>query len=99
MKRNEYMWVVLMEECAEVQQAAAKILRFGREDSHPDRLDETNEQQLSIEFYQLVAVMEELQEQQLIGRLTCDEINQIKKDKRDKVKHFLKYSQDGGFVE
>ena len=54
--------LITIEECAEVQQALAKIMRFGAKDHHPEAPTETNEEQLLTEFYQLTAMMEELQE-------------------------------------
>lgn len=35
MTTDEYLLVTLIEECAEVQQAATKILRFGNDSSNP----------------------------------------------------------------
>jgi len=35
-KQHEYLLTCLMEECAEVQKAATKALRFGLDDRGPD---------------------------------------------------------------
>lgn len=57
MRKNEYLALVAMEECAEIQQALSKAIRFGFEDHHPSRVDETNEEQMLTEFYQLTAMI------------------------------------------
>lgn len=53
MNQEEYLLVCLMEESSEIAQAAAKSLRFGLDDTHPNRPTETNELDLLTEYYQL----------------------------------------------
>jgi hypothetical protein len=96
MKKEEYLAVVAMEECAEIQQALSKAIRFGFEDHHPLRADETNEEQMLTEFYQLTAMIEELQKQGIIEGFNKDKITQIKQDKIDKVYHYMNYSKQQG---
>ncbi|MDT2849268.1 hypothetical protein P7H60_08830 [Vagococcus carniphilus] len=94
MKRSEHLLVCLMEECAEVQQAVAKSLRFGLEDHHPKRPDLTNEAEILTEFYQLVAVMDLLQEEEMISSLSEVEVERIKKRKLEKLDEYMEYSRN-----
>lgn len=47
MIKKEYLSLVAMEECAELQQALFKSLRFGFDDHHPNREEQSNEYQVS----------------------------------------------------
>lgn len=84
---TNYLLVCLMEESAEIAQAAAKSIRFGLDDSHPERVGETNEDDLLEELYQCIAVVEMLQENKNLKTLTNEEIQCIKnkKKKDDKI--------------
>lgn len=93
MKEQEYLMIVAMEECAEVQQALSKSLRFGLEDTHPETPELSNEKQVLIEFYQLCATIEMLQKKQILQTLPVSEIDRIKSQKIKKVAHFMKYSK------
>ncbi|MHC5226644.1 nucleoside triphosphate pyrophosphohydrolase family protein [Enterococcus sp. LJL99] len=94
MNKKEYLALVTMEECAELQQALSKSLRFGFDDHHPEKIAQNNEQQVLEEYYQLVAMMEELQEQKIVTRLSEGEIQQIKVAKIKKVYQYMEYSAD-----
>ncbi|ALS03228.1 hypothetical protein ATZ33_00305 [Enterococcus silesiacus] len=99
MRKNEYLTLVAMEECAEIQQALSKAIRFGFDDHHPSRADETNEEQILTEFYQLTAMMEELQKQGIIESFTQAKIDQVKQDKIEKVYKYMDYSVKKGLLE
>lgn len=60
MDMREHLLVCLAEECAEVQQATTKALRFGLKDGYPGT-DRTNEGDLFRELDDLFAVVEMLQ--------------------------------------
>lgn len=94
MKRNEHLLVCLMEECAEIQQAVAKSLRFGLKDYHPERPNLTNETEILTEFYQLVAVMDLLQQEKAIITLSEVEIEKIKNRKLEKLDEYMEYSRN-----
>lgn len=96
MTQEEYLLVCLMEECSEISQAAAKALRFGLEDTHPERVDKTNELELLTEFYQLLTVMDMLQENGKIKNFSPTEIQEIKDKKKSKLIEYMSYSQDKG---
>lgn len=93
MKKNEYLALVAMEECAEVQQALSKAIRFGFKDYHPSRVDESNEEQMLTEFYQLTAMIEELEKQGAIKCFSEEKITKIKQDKIKKVYKYMDYSK------
>ena len=54
MNRQEHLLVIVAEECAEIQHAIAKALRFGLEDIGPEA-ESTNAQQIHNEFNDLPA--------------------------------------------
>lgn len=56
MTKNENLLVTLMEECAELQQAVSKALRFGMDGCRPGSPERNNEHDIMVEYYQLVAV-------------------------------------------
>ncbi len=91
-----YLLVCLMEESAEIAQAAAKSIRFGLDDSHPERMGETNEEDLLEELYQCIAVVEMLQENKNLKILTNEEIRCIKNKKKEKMIKYMSYSKEKG---
>lgn len=60
MTKNENLLVTLMEECAELQQAVSKALRFGVDTCYSLQSELTNEHNIMVEYYQLISVMEML---------------------------------------
>ena len=92
MNTNDYLSIVTMEECAELQQALSKALRFGFDDHHPEMPEQSNEQQVLEEYYQLVSMMEELQKRKIIHSLSEQEVQQIKEGKIKKVYQYMEYS-------
>lgn len=60
MTKGENLLVTLSEECAEIQQAVSKSLRFGLENYNPVTPKLTNEKDIMTEYYQLITVMEML---------------------------------------
>ena len=96
MNKIENISVTVMEECAEIQQAVSKTLRFGHDSCNPLTPDTNNAQSILIEYYQLQAMMELLfSETGLDKYFTADEVSKIKTDKTDK---FLRYQEmfEGG---
>lgn len=84
---NDYereLLVILMEECAEVTQAASKLLRFGKE-NHPDT-GLSNSLVLATEVGDLEAVMDMTREAGLIDRETIGNANMRK---RERLAYFM----------
>jgi hypothetical protein len=94
MTKLENLYIVVMEECSEMQQSISKILRFGENNSHPNRLDSTNAKELLTEYYQLQAVMEMIIEQGVLGNISEDEIADIKFGKRRNVRAYMHLSEE-----
>lgn len=89
MSEMEYLLATTAEEGAEVIQAATKAIRFGLQNHHPDRPEATNEAELLTEVYQLVAVVEMLQERGLVKTLPAEVIEGIKATKKEKVSFYM----------
>jgi len=68
MNRIEYLLGVVAEEATETAQAALKALRFGLDDHHPDN-DIPNREKLVIEYNQLQASMQLLDEAMVMSGL------------------------------
>jgi len=95
MDKNELYYLKLIEECAEVQQRAAKLLQFGENERQASAFakgitstippsDKTNKERLAEEITDLQAII------RLLGfpDVTKAQI----KHKRDRVEHYAKYS-------
>ena len=65
MNTTEHLLVCLAEECAEVQQAVAKALRFGLQGGYSGA-DATNAQDIAREVSDLIAVVQLLEERGII---------------------------------
>ena len=72
MNNTEHLLTCLMEECAEIQKAAAKALRFGLDDHAPDS-GSTNADDISTEIIDLLAVIEMLKEENIISVINSHE--------------------------
>lgn len=90
MTKIEYLLICLMEEAAEIQQAAAKALRFGLANHHPDR-KATNCMELSREIGDLHAVTEMLNKEHALDTSTMLDAA-LKKSA--KVERFMEVSRD-----
>ncbi|MFW8054257.1 hypothetical protein [Vagococcus fluvialis] len=98
MNLEEYLLVSLMEECAEITQGAAKALRFGLDDCHPDRPNETNEQDILVEMYQLQMVFEKLIKENIITDLPENMKDIIKEKKIRKIEEYIEYAKEKGKI-
>ena len=94
MNNIENLLVITAEECAEVQQAISKALRFGVDNYYEEQC--TNATQIMTEYYQLQAMVEELQKHQVLPYLTYSDIFNIKKSKIEKVNHYNEESRKCG---
>lgn len=93
MNRTEHLLVCLAEECAEVQQAISKALRFGLDDGYPGQTT-TNAQDIGREFIDVVAVMEMLVDTGVITLYP----NRLARtaQKKNKVEEWMAYSEQRG---
>ena len=69
--------VILMEECAEVTQAASKLIRFGKENrpspDNPDILGLSNSEILGLEIGDLYEVVENLMDRKIVTQRAIDD--------------------------
>ncbi len=81
---------ILMEEAAEVQQRASKILRFGRDEVQPGQ-DLTNKVRLSGEVGDFLALVDEAK---AAGLLDVDTITEAVRLKRVKLRIFMQHEPE-----
>lgn len=94
MNNIENLLVITSEECAEIQQAVSKSLRFGLDNSYEKQ--PANAVQIMTEYYQLQAMIEELQKRMILPYFTYDTIFDIKKSKIEKVNYYNEESRECG---
>lgn len=90
MNTQEHLLVCLMEECAEVQKCASKILRFGAHDHYPSK-PRDNTEDLLYELIDLLAVIDMVEG--LPGLLLP---SARIKDKQNKVRKYMEYARNCG---
>ena len=91
MNLTDMLLVHIAEEAGEIIQAVGKSLRFGLYDKYPD-VPRTNREDLQLELTDIFAIAELLQDQgvlQPFDRVAIDA-------KKEKVRRFLKYSEQCG---
>jgi len=89
----EHLLVCLIEECAEVQKAVSKALRFGLDDHAPDNPTITNDIDIANECVDLLAIIEMLRDENIIPSQNTSQMLQAKKDK---VAKYMKYAEERG---
>lgn len=94
MNNTENLLVIASEECAEIQQAISKALRFGLDNYYGEQ--PTNKMQIVTEYYQLQAMIEELQKRMILPYFTHEAIFDIKKSKMEKVNYYNEESRRCG---
>ena len=98
MNKTEHLLTCLMEECAEIQKAAAKALRFGLDDHAPNS-DSTNGEDISTEIIDLLAVIEMLKEEKIIPDVCPHNLELLITKKKEKVKQYMNYAKERGIME
>lgn len=93
MNRVEHLLVCLAEECAEVQQAIAKALRFGLDDGYPNG-SASNAQDIVREFVDLISVAEMLEAEGVLV-LPPNKLARVEQ-KKIKVSHYMEYAKERG---
>lgn len=94
MKQFENLLVTVSEECAEIQQAVSKALRFGLSNHHPDRPNVTNADEIVTEYYQLSALITSLQQNGVLPTPSDYEIGIIMHEKLRSVAKWQEVSFD-----
>lgn len=95
MKKNQFLLLKLMEECAEVIQRAAKQIQFGKDEVQKDR-EESNQQRLKGELLDLVSVAILLINDGEIPQWSHGELVDAALVKTAKMQRYLKLSADLG---
>lgn len=85
MNQTENLLVNIAEECAEIQEAVAKALRFGLKNHHPDDASgdttSTNGYQIYKEYLQLSYLIRQAVSLDILPFLTANEVEKIKSEK------------------
>ena len=90
MTKREYLYTVLMEEAAEVSQAASKIMRFGEQAYNPaDKEMKDNLAILYEEWSHLTAAIEMLIDEGIIPNIDITEYYSNIKRKKQKVIYYM----------
>ncbi len=96
---NANLYLVAIEECSEVQKELSKLLRFGKDDYCSEKgTNCSNEINAVIEFYELCAMIEYLQNNDLLPKFSDSENKEIKEKKIQKVLHWAEYSKQKGTI-
>jgi hypothetical protein len=88
----------LIEECAEVQHQAAKLMQFGPDDKEPGQT-QTNATRLRYELDDLWSAMWRIEELKVLRPTDHTTMKIHHHRKQGKVDHFLNYSRKLGTVE
>lgn len=97
MNLKQLLLIKLMEECAEVQHACAKALRFGTKDS--EICDSgTNLDRLKEEILDLLAVLEMLDEHKVLEYPAFDFRDTKLADRVARINKYMQYSKELGIL-
>ena len=98
MNKQEHLLVLLMEECAEVQHACSKALRFGLHDKWPEKAA-SNIECVAQELIDVKAIAKLLSEECVLPvELTSDDALKVQ-NKIVRVKAMMNYSVNKGKLE
>lgn len=98
MTRAENLLVVAMEECAELQQAISKAMRFGMDHTHPDNPDFTNARAIQTEFVQLEQTMRLLERRRVLPEISLAETYIIRGEKLASIEKYEAVSKELGHI-
>ena len=96
MNTKEHLLVCLIEECAEIQQAASKALRFGLKDGYPGS-DTTNSQDIALEITDLIAVIDLCRDHGIAPQPA--EASTMYTRKQERVKEYMGYARRTGALD
>ena len=95
MNKLEHLLVCVAEECAEVQQAVTKMLRFGWDDINPSN-GRTALGHCRLEIADLLAVLEMLKEAEHGYDFAVGKYTELMKSKKQRVEGFMAYARKRG---
>ena len=95
MTEEQYLLLVLEEECVEVAKVASKAIRFGINHTNPDN-QKTNHTLLLEEYCDLLAAFQMLVDDGIVKRPDFTETNQRVSQKKMKVRKMMEYSRSLG---
>lgn len=93
MTKEQYLLLLLMEECTEVSQRASKAIRFGLNEVQKGQ-DYSNSYRIMHEMADLVAVYQMLAEEDVLPHVSSDLIDV----KKEKIEKYYQYSKELGEV-
>ena len=99
MKKYENILVSVAEECAEIEKATAKALRFGLQNYHPENPDVTNADEMLYEYLHLSTLIEMLQESGYLPKWDNHTVQKIKSTKQKNIAKYQEKSKQFGTVE
>lgn len=88
--KPQYLLTKVIEEATEISQAATKSLTFGINNHNPLTPNKSNADDIINEFYHLDAMIEMLQQEDILPKLTKEEELKIKNEKKRKVNNYMK---------
>lgn len=93
MNKEQYLLLLLMEEAAEVSQAASKCIRFTSAHNHQDM---SNIDKLSSEIVDFITVLEMLLENDILSHTWMLTISSRISSKKTRIKAFMEVSKELG---
>ena len=93
MNKEEHLLTCLSEECGEIIQSVSKALRFGLDDSYPEKAI-TNRQEIFTEFVDLMGVMEYLIREGVI--IPSENVGEQIENKIAKINKWMEHGRKNG---
>lgn len=93
MKKNQYLLLKLMEECAEISHIASKQIQFGKDSDNNGKYEKTNTARLREELLDLMVIVRELQLDKQIPVWSRKDFTEAKKAKIEKMQKYLNASK------
>jgi NTP pyrophosphatase (non-canonical NTP hydrolase) len=98
MKKNQYLLLKLMEECAEISHIASKQIQFGKDSDNNGKYEKTNRIRIKEELLDLLVVVRALQLEDQIPGWSHKEFVEAQKAKMEKMQKYLNASAKLGMM-